>query len=453
MLAGYGAVETRDLATRLPGSLAGSAAVREAPAVYRPRQSQATDLYRLLESFYDRVKLLWEERFQTRYGCWRGLVDEAVARYLDCGVFECGFARVFCAACRHQFLVAFSCKGRGLCPSCAAKRGAELALFLQEEVLEPVAHVQFVFTIPKMLRPCFLYHRELLGELCRASYETVRELMSAAVSPDVRLRPGLVAVVQTFNSDLRWNPHIHALVSRGAWDEQGHWISLPSIDARAAELLFRHKVLSLLYEAGLIDERHVDLLLSWQHHTGFSVDNSVTVDPEDAEALERLTRYLMRAPVSLERLSWDDEAGEVHYAMRRGHDDPHHTPRADESFDPLDFIARVLMHVPEPRRHLVRYYGAYASVVRARKRRKACPQAGVSSPEASESGSDFEVAATRELRRRWAELIRRIYHVDPMSCPRCGQPMRILSFITQRPVILRILRHLGLLPQPKGHPP
>ena len=61
-----------------------------------------------------------------------------------------------CGACAAEYLVAFSCKGRGLCPSSAATRTAELAAFLREEVLDDVGHAQWVFSIPKMLRPFFL---------------------------------------------------------------------------------------------------------------------------------------------------------------------------------------------------------------------------------------------------------------------------------------------------------
>ena len=76
----------------------------------------------------------------------------------------------------------------------------------------------------------------------------------------------------------------------------------------------------------------------------------------------------------------------------------------------------------------------------------------MASVEQGEPDSDFEVATRRELRRRWASLIRRIYEVDPLTCQRCGQAMRILSFITERPVVLRILRHLELMPDARGHP-
>ncbi len=79
-----------------------------------------------------------------------------------------------------------------------------------------VGHAQWVFVIPKMLRPYFLHHRELLGELARAAWETVLELMRAAVD-DGAVRPGMVAVVQTAGDLANWHPHVHALVSRGGW--------------------------------------------------------------------------------------------------------------------------------------------------------------------------------------------------------------------------------------------
>jgi hypothetical protein len=137
-------------------------------------------LFRLLESLYDTVKGVCEERFESRYGFWRGRWDDVVARFLDCGDWSSGFARVRCGRCAEEFLVAFSCNERGLCPSCAAKRGAELAAFLADEVVEDVGHAQWVFTVPKMLRYLFFRQRELLGDLTRLAYETVRELMAAA---------------------------------------------------------------------------------------------------------------------------------------------------------------------------------------------------------------------------------------------------------------------------------
>jgi hypothetical protein len=105
---------------------------------YRTRNPRATPLYRLVEGYFDEVRGQWEERFERRYGYWRGLVDEQVLRYLDCGLFENGFARIRCPECAEEVLLAFSCKTRELCPSCAAKRSAATAALLAEEVIEEV---------------------------------------------------------------------------------------------------------------------------------------------------------------------------------------------------------------------------------------------------------------------------------------------------------------------------
>ncbi len=101
------------------------------------------------------------------------------------------------------------------------------------------------------------------------------------------------------------------------------------------------------------------------------------------------------------------------------------------------------MPVPEPRLHTVRYYGRYANVVRARSgdltQENARPEAPAGAGDESDAVSAPE---RRRLRRLWAQMIRRIYEVDPLRCPHCGSEMRILSFLLDPPVIRRILDHL-----------
>ena len=174
----------------------------ECPPKYRPRNPRASPLFQLFETHYETVKAVWEERFERQYGFWQGRWDRAVAAYLDCGLFESGFAIVRCPVCKAEFHVAFSCRCRGLCPSCSAKRAAIFSEMLEHQILADVPHAQWVFSIPKMLRPYFLYHRELLGDLARLAYETVREMMAAA-SDEPDARPGMVAVIQTFGSSLK----------------------------------------------------------------------------------------------------------------------------------------------------------------------------------------------------------------------------------------------------------
>ena len=406
--------------------------------IYRPRDPRKTTLWGLLDTLYERVKGSWEERFERRYGFWRGLADEAVARYLDCGVWDNGFARVRCRKCPQEFLVAFSCKGRGLCPSCGSKRAAELAAFLVDEVVEGVGHAQWVFTIPKMLRVYFLHHRELLGELSRAAAETVKELLAAAAGEEEGLRPGIVSVVQTFGDRANFHPHVHALVTRGGWTGSGEWLPVPYVDEGSAEELFRHKVLGLLRRRGLLSQERIELLLSWRR-SGFSVHNRVYAHPGDGRDFEALVRYMMRSPVSLSRLRFTPGGKQVVYTRKGGHDT--RAPGEDERVDAEDFVARVLVQIPDPRRHLVRYYGAYSNRARGQ-RRKA--EEKLEAHDSSVSSHDPlptppERAA---LRRRWANLIRRVYEVDPLVCPRCGAEMRVVGFITEPKVITRILDHI-----------
>ena len=82
---------------------------------YRARSPRATPLYRLVDVHFDEVRGQWDERYERRFGFWRGFVDEQVQRYLDCGLFENGFARIRCPECAEEVLLAFSCKTRELC--------------------------------------------------------------------------------------------------------------------------------------------------------------------------------------------------------------------------------------------------------------------------------------------------------------------------------------------------
>ena len=188
--------------------LARSCHTLEPPALYQTRNARATALYQLLDAYYEDVKAIWEERFEKKYGFWRGFVDTVVARYLDCGVAEAGFARLRCDTCGVEKLLTLSCKQRGICPSCDAKRAAAFAAFLKDELIENVGHCLWTFTLPKMVRPFFMRDRELLSALARLAYETIKQLMCEAAG-DAKARPGVVCVPQTFGSLLQPNPHTH----------------------------------------------------------------------------------------------------------------------------------------------------------------------------------------------------------------------------------------------------
>jgi len=260
-----------------------------------------------------------------------------------------------------------------------------------------------------------------------------------AATGEESLRPGMVAVVQTAGDLANWHPHVHALVSRGGWTRDWEWVPLAYVDEHAAELLYRHKVMRLLQKEGLLTVERTELLLSWRH-TGFSVHNRVRVEPKDQSAVERLARYIMRPPISLERMRWE-VGGEVRYRRKAGHDGgPGQHGNPEEVFDPAEFLARVIMHIPEPRRHLVRYYGAYSNVSRGKRRRQdeadivAAPPDGRHVPSApAESGGRLKRASLHQEPKGpqppcWPEVGQKELPIPRPPDPRgCAWSLRLSS--------------------------
>jgi hypothetical protein len=134
----------------------------------------------------------------------------------------------------------------------------------------------------------------------------------------------------------------------------------------------------------------------------------------------------------------------VCYRRKRGHESSGLNEREVEAFDPAEFLARVIMHIPEPRRHLVRYYGWYSNVSRGRRRKAETEngEVGAMGVAPDSRAAQVEARDARALRRSWAQLIKRVYEVDPLVCPSCGSEMKVIAFITEHDVIDAILRHL-----------
>ncbi|MCP4901535.1 MAG: hypothetical protein GY906_31620 [bacterium] len=143
-------------------------------------------------------------------------------------------------------------------------------------------------------------------------------------------------------------------------------------------------------------------------------------------------------------MNWDNVGG-VRYQCKPGHDRSPQLRRDPlETFDPIDFLARVIMHIPDPRRHLVRYYGWYSNVSRGKRRKEEEGDgAGSLDGETSIRGRRREEDPdARALRKSWAQLIKRIYEVDPLVCPSCGAEMKVIAFIIDHVVVDKISRHL-----------
>ena len=229
----------------------------------------------------------------------RAVEQRAIERFIQCGDPHHGFARIHCDTCGHDYLLAYSCKTRYFCPSCHQKRVLLYGEWVEENVLEPVAHRQYVFTVPRLLRPIFARHRHWLGELCRIA---ARLLLGAYARALPGTRPGLILFVQTFGDLANFNPHVHVLAADGAFLPGGRFVPLPAVPEGLLAEGFRRAVLGFLAEKGAVCEDLRRKLLGWRY-SGFSVHNQVRVGEGDAEGRKTLAGYMLRAPMSLEKMS------------------------------------------------------------------------------------------------------------------------------------------------------
>jgi hypothetical protein len=420
-------------------------------------------------------------------------VEAEFRAFLRCGWLAGGFARFQCRGCRSEKLVAFSCKGRGFCPSCGGRRMTERAAHLADHVFPAVPIRQWVLSLPHRVRYGLAWDHELckrvVGALLREVARHLRDRARADGLADPR--GGGVAVVQRFGGALNLNIHVHALVLDGlfARGADGRLTFHPlrgltaadvadvlaAIEPRVRRLLARRDageegdgadpfveaapVLAGLSAAsvqggtglgraaarrlrrvGVPTEDVTEPARGACHArwNGFDLHAGLLVPAGDRDRLERVCRYALRPPVSDERL-YVAPTGDVVLRLRRSWDDG----TTDLVFTPTAFLERLAVLVPRPRVNLVLYHGVLAP--RAAWRNEVVPRPAVAEAGAAKDGpSTSEPSASREVARRWADLMRRAFGFDVLACSRCGGRLRLIALLDASDVTRRILRHLGL---------
>ena len=478
------------------------AASRDADAPeYARRRPEATLLYRLVEQHYPafEVRLAAEGRALPRY------VAREFEDFLACGRLEHGFLRVACDGCRAERLVAFSCKRRGFCPSCGARRMAESAAHLVDEVFPERPVRQWVLSVPHPLRFLFANDPEIMGAALGVIHRCLSaHLIGRAGRSKRDAQTGAVTLIQRFGGALNLNVHFHMLLLDGVYVERADGslrfrrVGAPTtaelealtrtLARRIGRLLERRGVLerdaenawlagdedaepgaidtlraaSITYRIALGPHRgrkaftvrtlppaH-DESFGDEARTetgGFSLHAGVCAGATERRKLERLCRYISRPALSEKRLSLTAN-GHVRYRFKT----PWRDGTTEVVLDPLDFLARLAALVPKPRVNLTRFHGVFAPNSRLRTRvtpaRQGCGAPDGSSAERDEAPN----ASTLLASSRWARRLRRVFGIDIESCAACGGRLRLLACIEDRRTIDTILAHLarktGVLERP-----
>jgi hypothetical protein len=408
---------------------------------YVPREARKNYYYKCVEDNFEILKNVWDDKYQKTHGFWRPHILDVIFDYLNCGDLHLGFARVKCEDCNKEYLLPFSCKRRSFCPSCHQRRVIEFGEFLCTEVLKAVPHRHWVFGIPKRLRIYFLYDRTLLSKLSRCAWNVLSTYLKTS-SGDKNSVPGVVIAVQTFGDLLNFNPHLHLIASDGCFKNDQDFIKSISPKGKDLEKAFQMEVLNMLEKEGKITQFIIDNMLNWEN-TGFNVYCSAPIYHEDNQNIEKLSQYIIHAPISQERMFYipsDKSNNNTNKIIYKGKNNG-----TIQTFNALDWLAQLVTHLPNKGEQSVRYYGHYSNKCRGQRKK-----ANIDNKIPTILNNDVSKIA---FRKSWARLIQKVYNVDPLKCTYCNGKMRVISIIEDEENIKKILQHLNLWEIQNHDPP
>ncbi|HIK68645.1 MAG TPA: IS91 family transposase [Pseudomonadales bacterium] len=452
------------------------------PFQYQRHQPENTLLYQL-------VKEHWPQFQNMLAAQGRGLPGYVVREfedYLKCGRLEHGFLRVRCESCHHEKLVAFSCKRRGFCPSCGARRMADSAAHLVDEVLPKRPIRQWVLSVPFPLRYLFATNPKVMSRVLTIVHRVISTFLIKQAGRTVKsgTQSGAVTLIQRFGSALNLNLHFHMLYLNGVYDAEGYfWPVKPPAPGDLDEITHKiaRRVSRYLEQAGYLyrdaETEYLDLVpdeddamngimgasityrlafgtnagknaLALQavptsdnraksselvsKQSGFSMHAGVSCKSNQRKKLERLCRYITRPAIAEQRLSLASN-GNVIVALKTPYDDG----TSHVVLNPMEFMGRLAALVPKPRVNLTRFHGVFSP--RSKLRAHAVPgKPEAESEQVSPSAIDKAYAMT------WAQRLKRVFAIEIEKCEKCGGKVRVIASIEGPEVIEKILKHLEL---------
>ena len=244
---------------------------------YQRHQPEKTFLYKLIQenllSFYHQVEKEQEKQLPP-------FVKKEFEEFLKCGLLAHGFLRLQCESCKQEKLVAFSCKRRGFCPSCGARRMAESASHLVEEVFPHKPLRQWVLSFPFPLRLLFAKDPQLMGLVLNLVQRAISTYLikKAGLKKKSGAKTGSVIFIQRFGGSLNLNIHFHMMFLEGVYTFERekarfHFLTPPT-QSELDNLLktIAQRTVKLLQKRGLIvkDEG--------EEHSFLNINKPETID-------------------------------------------------------------------------------------------------------------------------------------------------------------------------------
>ena len=322
---------------------------------------------------------------------------------INCGDPSFGGAMYGCTSCGKLKFVPFRCRSR-FCPTCGNKYSIDRTTAMSFKIIN-TQHRHCVFTIDSNLRHFFLKDRTLLNCLFEAVQSVVLNMFIKDNKSEC-FTPGFICVLHTFGRDLKWNPHIHCLISEGGFGNNGSWRSKTHFNYTYLRNAFRTALLNLLEKRLGPSFKTVKAKCFKEHKFGFYVYAKPNkCDPKIVT--KYIGRYLGRPVIATSRIdNYDGDNVTFHYNR---HED---NKLVTETLPVMDFINRLIQHIPEKHFKQIRYYGLYA-------RHRDSDKSLI--PAISKDKHKILLSFTE-----WRNLIVSSFGYDPIKCPCCKKTMVFL---------------------------
>ena len=329
---------------------------------------------------------------------------ENIDKMIHCGDPSFGGAMYGCPHCGKLKFVPFRCHSR-FCPTCGNKYTMDRTTSMSFKLVN-VTHRHCVFTIDENLREFFLKDRSLLDCLFH-SVNSVITRMFFKMNKSKNFTPGFIMVLHTFGRDLKWNPHIHCLISEGGYSDDGFWRNVKHFDYTFLRNAFRTALLNEMESKIGSSFKKVKAKCYREHQQGFYVyAKPYLCDPRIV--VKYIGRYLGRPVIATSRIDkYDGEMVTFHYNR---HEDEQYI---EETIPAMEFIQRLIRHIPEKHFKMIRYGGIYA-----RHR---------------EIDSKLYRAISKSKHHiyrsfnQWRTAILSSFGYDPLVCPDCQHRMEFLE--------------------------
>lgn len=315
----------------------------------------------------------------------RPCVLDNITKSLLCQTSYLGYDCFECPNCDNFTIICKSCHSR-FCNSCGVKYAKQMATKVTHMCLD-VTHRHIVFTIPDTLRNWFREDRTRLNILFVAARNTIclatnkkalRQIKKGKrknthyMLQNYRVKNdfGMIATLHTFGRDLKWNPHIHALVAESIYDIKNDKIKkFNYFNFALLRKTWMYEVLRLICEHLNLKSNDFKRQMYREHSKGFYVYAKYKNEEDQQYYKKNCTdningcisycmRYAARPAMAESRIiKYDPKINTVVWFYNDHKDDK----RYDITDSAKDFINKLIIHIPDVNFKTVRYYGFYAN--------------------------------------------------------------------------------------------